>query len=217
MGHSSSNKLLTTKTLTLPTSNKHRTKWTPPKPPSRTSCPSLVNTTPLFTRRSPLLSSTRLSRDRSTRSTFPPSTRRFTRTTTTPPSSPWSTRRSSPNSTTTTSSLSSTAATSTATTTRLRPALPRSVLATVTPSRGLRALLPATSHLLLPASTSTTTFTTTLPSTMQLPPFPPSPWRSSRSLVAPFPVARSVLTASSASPSLLTLPPPTAPARSPLR
>merc|ERR1712227_1030409 len=140
--HSSSNKLLTTKTLTLPTSNKHRTKWTPPKPPSRTSCPSLVNTTPLFTRRSPLLSSTRLSRDRSTRSTSLPST-----------------RRSSPNSTTTTSSLSSTAATSTATTTRLRPALPRSVLATVTPSRGLRALLPATSHLLLPASTSTTTFT----------------------------------------------------------
>merc|ERR1711900_153538 len=138
----------------IPTTNKHQSKWTLLKPPSRTSCPSLVNTTPPFTRRSLLLSSTRPLRGRSTRSTSLPSTRRFTRTTTTPPSSLCSTRRSSPSSTTTTSSPSSTAAT-----TRLRLALQRSVPSTVTPSRESRVPPPATSHPLLLASTSTTTST----------------------------------------------------------
>merc|ERR1711964_190605 len=141
----------------IPTTNKHQSKWTLLRPPSRTSCPSLVNTTPPFTRRSLLLSSTRPLRGRSTRSTSPPSTRRFTRTTTTPPSSLCSTRRSSLSSTTTTSSPSSTAATSTAATTRLRLALQRSVPSTVTPSRESRVPPPATSHPLLLASTSTTT------------------------------------------------------------
>merc|ERR1711964_287908 len=122
----------------IPTTNKHQSKWTLLRPPSRTSCPSLVNTTPPFTRRSLLLSSTRPLRGRSTRSTSPPSTRRFTRTTTTPPS---------------------TAATSTAATTRLRLALQRSVPSTVTPSRESRVPPPATSHPLLLASTSTTTST----------------------------------------------------------
>merc|ERR1712071_23929 len=144
---------------TLTNTTKQQSKWTLLRPPSRTSCPSLVSTTLPFTRRSPLPSSTRPSRGRSMRSTSPPSTRRFTRTTTTPPSSPCSTVRFSPSSTTTTSSPLSTAATSTATTTRLRPASQRSALPTVTPSRGLRVPLPATSHLSLPASTSTTTST----------------------------------------------------------
>merc|ERR1711964_967021 len=161
MGHSSSNKLLTTHTFTPPNTNTNnqQSKWTLLKPPSRTSCPSLVNTTPPFTRRSLLLSSTRPLRGRSTRSTSLPSTRRFTRTTTTPPSSLCSTRGSSPSSTTTTSSPSSTAATSTAATTRLRLALQRSVPSTVTPSRESRVPPPATSHPLLLASTSTTTST----------------------------------------------------------
>merc|ERR1711964_653924 len=57
---------------------------------------------------------------------------------------------------------------------------------------------------------------TTVPSTTPPLLFLLSPWRSSRSLAVPFPVARSALTASSASPSPLT-PPPTAPAPSPLK
>merc|ERR1711900_33393 len=58
----------------IPTTNKRQSKWTLLRPPSRTSCPSLVNTTPPFTRRSLLLSSTRPLRGRSTRSTSPSST-----------------------------------------------------------------------------------------------------------------------------------------------